>query len=118
MDGFAYQGEIAYPGAARRGERDSRQSLRRLPPEPRSDRQSCLRGTHERDRAAPRPSGGRVGLSASPAGPMLFMGEEWGATEPFPFFCDFDADLAEAVREGRRQEFARFPEYRDPESGR
>jgi maltooligosyltrehalose trehalohydrolase len=34
------------------------------------------------------------------------MGEEWGATEPFPFFCDFAGDLAEAVRKGRKAEFA------------
>jgi maltooligosyltrehalose trehalohydrolase len=34
------------------------------------------------------------------------MGEEWGADEPFPFFCDFKGDLAEAVRQGRRKEFA------------
>ena len=37
--------------------------------------------------------------------PMLFMGEEWNAAQPFPFFCDFGADLAEAVRKGRRAEF-------------
>ena len=37
---------------------------------------------------------------------MLFMGEEWGSKAPFPFFCDFQGDLAEAVREGRRREFA------------
>ncbi|KTT68317.1 hypothetical protein SB18R_24205 [Pseudomonas oryzihabitans] len=37
---------------------------------------------------------------------MLFMGEEWGATTPFPFFCDFNGDLANAVRAGRRREFA------------
>jgi 1,4-alpha-glucan branching enzyme len=46
---------------------------------------------------------------------MLFMGEEWSAAEPFPFFCDFAGDLAEAVREGRRQEFARFAQFADPE---
>jgi len=34
------------------------------------------------------------------------MGEEWGSTKPFPFFCDFAGDLAEAVRAGRRREFA------------
>jgi 1,4-alpha-glucan branching enzyme len=45
---------------------------------------------------------------------MLFMGEEWGATQPFPFFCDFGPDLADAVRNGRREEFARFTEFRDP----
>ncbi len=47
--------------------------------------------------------------------PMLFMGEEWGARQPFPFFCDFDGDLAEAVRKGRREEFSRFPEFVDGE---
>jgi maltooligosyltrehalose trehalohydrolase len=49
-----------------------------------------------------------------PQVPLLFMGEEWGAREPFPFFCDFAGDLGEAVRQGRRQEFARFPEFADP----
>ena len=46
--------------------------------------------------------------------PMLFMGEEWATAQPFPFFCDFGPDLADAVRKGRREEFARFPEFRDP----
>jgi maltooligosyltrehalose trehalohydrolase len=45
--------------------------------------------------------------------PMLFMGEEWGARQPFPFFCDFPGELGEAVRKGRREEFARFPEFQD-----
>ncbi len=49
-----------------------------------------------------------------PQTPMLFMGEEWGATKPFPFFCDFEGELAEAVRTGRRAEFAAFPEFHDP----
>jgi len=42
----------------------------------------------------------------APMVPMLFMGEEWGSKAPFPFFCDFEGDLAEAVRNGRRKEFA------------
>ncbi len=42
----------------------------------------------------------------APMVPMLFMGEEWGSKAPFPFFCDFEGDLAEAVRNGRRNEFA------------
>ena len=42
----------------------------------------------------------------APMIPMLFMGEEWGSTAPFPFFCDFQGDLADAVRKGRRKEFA------------
>ena len=46
---------------------------------------------------------------------MLFMGEEWGATQPFLFFCDYHGELADAVRKGRREEFSRFPEFADPE---
>jgi maltooligosyltrehalose trehalohydrolase len=42
----------------------------------------------------------------APAIPMLFMGEEWGSKAPFPFFCDFKGGLAEAVRKGRRVEYA------------
>ncbi|MGB6954782.1 MAG: malto-oligosyltrehalose trehalohydrolase [Bradyrhizobium sp.] len=42
----------------------------------------------------------------APAIPMLFMGEEWGSKAPFPFFCDFKGGLAEAVRKGRRDEYA------------
>jgi malto-oligosyltrehalose trehalohydrolase len=49
-----------------------------------------------------------------PQVPMLFMGEEWAASQPFPFFCDFGPELADAVRKGRREEFARFPEFADP----
>jgi malto-oligosyltrehalose trehalohydrolase len=50
-----------------------------------------------------------------PQTPMIFMGEEMGATTPFPFFADFDGELADKVREGRREEFAKFPEFQDPE---
>jgi malto-oligosyltrehalose trehalohydrolase len=42
----------------------------------------------------------------APMPPLMFMGEEWGATTPFPFFCDFEGELADAVRAGRRREFA------------
>ena len=46
-------------------------------------------------------------LLTSPWTPMLFMGEEWGATTPWQFFTDHTgAELARAVREGRRAEFA------------
>jgi len=40
-----------------------------------------------------------------PSPPLMFMGDEWGATEPFPFFCDFSGELAEAIRNGRKKEF-------------
>ncbi|MFF7335682.1 malto-oligosyltrehalose trehalohydrolase [Streptomyces sp. NPDC090306] len=43
----------------------------------------------------------------SPFTPMLFMGEEWAASTPWQFFTDHtDPELAEAVRRGRRREFA------------
>jgi maltooligosyltrehalose trehalohydrolase len=45
----------------------------------------------------------------SPFVPMLFQGEEWGASTPFLYFTDHaEPDLAEAIREGRRREFAAF----------
>ena len=46
-------------------------------------------------------------LLTSPFTPMLFMGEEWSASTPWQYFTDhLDADLAEAIRQGRRAEFA------------
>jgi maltooligosyltrehalose trehalohydrolase len=45
--------------------------------------------------------------------PMLFMGEEVGAREPFLFFTDFHGDLAAAVRDGRRKEFDGQPGFSD-----
>jgi maltooligosyltrehalose trehalohydrolase len=45
----------------------------------------------------------------SPFVPMLFQGEEWGASAPFQYFTDHqNAELADAVRRGRREEFAHF----------
>ncbi|HEY4470188.1 MAG TPA: malto-oligosyltrehalose trehalohydrolase [Stellaceae bacterium] len=54
----------------------------------------------------------------SPHIPLLFMGEEWASRRPFPFFCDFGPPLDEAVREGRRREFAHYPEFADLEAQR
>jgi len=42
----------------------------------------------------------------SPFTPMLWMGEEWGARTPWQFFSDHEGDLGEAIRAGRRGEFA------------
>jgi malto-oligosyltrehalose trehalohydrolase len=46
--------------------------------------------------------------------PLVFMGEEAGAREPFLYFTDHRPELATAVRDGRRAEFAKFPEFSDP----
>jgi maltooligosyltrehalose trehalohydrolase len=58
----------------------------------------------------------------SPFVPMIFQGEEWGASTPFLFFTDYDdRKLAEGVRKGRSEEFAAFgwkpEELPDPQSG-
>jgi maltooligosyltrehalose trehalohydrolase len=46
-------------------------------------------------------------MLCSPYTPMIFMGEEWAASTPWQFFASFpDPGLAEAVRTGRRREFA------------
>ena len=48
-------------------------------------------------------------LLLSPYLPLLFMGEEYGEENPFPFFCSFDdPELVRAVREGRQKEFEAF----------
>ncbi|MFO0865885.1 MAG: malto-oligosyltrehalose trehalohydrolase [Gemmataceae bacterium] len=48
-------------------------------------------------------------LLFSPYIPLLFMGEEYGEEAPFPFFCSFEnPELIQAVREGRKREFADF----------
>ncbi|CAM2825681.1 malto-oligosyltrehalose trehalohydrolase [Mycobacterium intermedium] len=61
---------------------------------------------------------------ASPFTPMLFMGEEWGASTPFQFFSSHpEPELAQATREGRKAEFAEhgwdaddIPDPQDPET--
>jgi 1,4-alpha-glucan branching enzyme len=56
----------------------------------------------------------RLGVTCyllAPHVPMLFMGEEFAASSPFLFFCDFGPELADAVRDGRRREFAAFEKF-------
>ena len=61
-------------------------------------------------------------LLTAPWTPMLFMGEEWGATTPWMFFTDHtNPDIAEATRHGRKAEFgahgwdeADVPDPQDP----
>jgi maltooligosyltrehalose trehalohydrolase len=52
-------------------------------------------------------------LLLTPMIPMLFMGEEFAASSPFLYFCDFAPELAMAVASGRRREFRRFKELPD-----
>jgi len=54
-------------------------------------------------------------LLVAPSPPMLFMGEEFGASSPFLYFCDFQGELAAAVTRGRRNEFSRFAKFSSSE---
>jgi maltooligosyltrehalose trehalohydrolase len=116
-EGFVYQGETS----PHRGERKRGAPSAHLPPT------AFVSFLQNHDQVGNRAMGDRIGELApeaalraaisvillAPAPPLLFMGEEWNAPQPFPFFCDFGSDLAEAVREGRH-EFAKFPEFADP----
>ncbi len=117
-EGFAFQGEtMPYRGSAR-GEPSAHLSP-----------QAFVAFLQNHDQVGNRAVGERIGKLAPsdavraaaavylllPQTPMIFMGEEWSSDSPFPFFCDFGPDLAEAVRTGRREEFSRFPEFQDPE---
>jgi maltooligosyltrehalose trehalohydrolase len=52
-------------------------------------------------------------LLLSPQIPLLFMEEQYGSKQPFLFFTDYHDALADAVREGRRKEFAKFSAFTD-----
>jgi hypothetical protein len=47
----------------------------------------------------------------SPVRPLLFMGQGWASRQPLPFFCDFEAELADKIKQGRRCEFAYFADF-------
>ena len=115
-EGFAFQGERSrYRGGRARGEPSAH-----LPP----TAFVCFLQNH--DQIGNRALGERLASSCAtlsalraavailllaPAPPLLFMGEEWAAPEPFPFFCDFGPELARQVRAGRLREFERFTRY-------
>ncbi len=118
-EGFAYQGERSvYRDNQPRGETSTH-----LPPT------AFVSFLQNHDQVGNRAFGERIQLLAesaqihaavallllAPSPPLLFMGEEWGCRQPFPFFCDFGPDLANQVITGRREEFARFPEFSNPE---
>jgi maltooligosyltrehalose trehalohydrolase len=117
--GFAYQGD---PSPFRDGEIRGTPSAH-LP------LGSFVTFLQNHDQIGNRPFGERIGALASdaarramlavlllaPPAPMLFMGEEWDASTPFLFFCDFEPELAAKVTEGRRGEFAGFADFNDPE---
>ena len=116
-EGFAFQGEVSSCTGDERGEPSAL-----LPPS------AFVTFMQNHDQIGNRAFGERINAIASPEAvhavaaiyllmpqiPMLFMGEEWGSSQPFPFFCDFTCDLADKIRKGRREEFAKLPEFKDP----
>ena len=116
-EGFAYQGE---PSPYRKHERRGEPSTH-LPPEAfvnflQNHDQVGNRAFGERLHALATPEALRSMLPIfllAPSIPLLFMGEEFGADTPFLFFADFSGDVANAVRDGRRAEFAGFPPFDD-----
>jgi malto-oligosyltrehalose trehalohydrolase len=121
-EGFAFQGDASpYRGGEARGTASAH-----LPP------LAFVNALQTHDQVGNRAFGERLATLAEAAGrdaalraltacvllapspPMLFMGEEWAASTPFLFFCDFGGELAAAVTRGRRAEFGRFKRFADP----
>jgi maltooligosyltrehalose trehalohydrolase len=108
--GMLFEGSPRHPGGARR-------VVREAPPQPLG---AMVNFAVNHDQAGNRPFGERLLSLAqpgagelatllallTPATPMLFFGEEFGATSPFLYFADWQGDLRKAVREGRDREFA------------
>ncbi|VFT63749.1 putative glycosyl hydrolase [Pseudomonas aeruginosa] len=98
--------------AARRTEcRPGAGRLRAVSAKPRPGRQPRLRRASQRPR---RTQALRLAIALqllAPMIPLLFMGEECAAREPFLYFTDHQGELADAVREGRRKEFGEFGRF-------
>jgi len=117
-EGFAYQGEpSAYRDGRQRGEPSAG-----MPP------LAFILFLQNHDQVGNRAYGERLAelvpeaalraatalLLLAPSPPLLFMGEEWGSRRRFPYFCDFARELAQAVTEGRRNEFSDFAGFAEP----
>ncbi len=117
-EGFAYQGEpSSYRGGVPRGELSRDLAPTAFVALLQNHDQVGNRAFGERLVTLVEPRALRAAIAIvllAPSPPLLFMGEEWGMIQPFLFFCDFGPDLAVAVTEGRRNEFARFDKFADP----
>lgn len=114
-EGFAFQGEhSAFRGGARRGTPSGQLPLPAFVSFLQTHDQVGNRAFGERLHQLADPQMLQTAwacLLLSPHVPMLFMGDEFEASAPFLYFCDFDGELAEAVSKGRREEFRRFKAF-------
>ncbi len=119
-EGYAYQGEkSAYRNNEPRGENSRGLNV-----------SSFVNFIQNHDQVGNRAFGERIASIASkesiktaaklyllaPTIPLIFMGEEWGSKRPFMFFCNLSDELSDSIRDGRRREFSRFPEFADPKN--
>lgn len=102
--------------ASKRKEGGAREVIAAAPAQPLT---ALVNFAHNHDQVGNRARGERLGelvpaeaaalptllALLTPAIPMLFFGEEWGAPEPFLYFADWEGELREAVRAGRKREF-------------
>jgi len=117
-EGFAHQGEVSpYRDHTARGEPSAHLPATAFVSFVQTHDQVGNRAFGERIERIANPKALRAAVASlllSPAPPLLFMGEEFGASTPFLFFCEFGPELAAAVTRGRREEFGKFARFRDP----
>lgn len=115
--GFVYQGERSKVSGEVRGEPSGDLPVSAFVNFLQNHDQIGNRAFGERLTVLADPQALKAGLALlllAPQIPMLFMGEEYAARQPFFYFCDYQGDLAKAVREGRRSEFEGFAAFSDP----
>jgi maltooligosyltrehalose trehalohydrolase len=119
-DGFGYQGQLSPHRGAPRGTPSGHLPTTAFISFLQNHDQTGNRAFGERLSVLSHPDAMRAAIALvllCPHIPLIFMGEEFGAREPFLYFTDHrDAALADAVREGRRSEFGRFSAFADEAS--
>lgn len=115
-EGFIYQGERSTVSGEKRGEPSKHLPASAFVNFVQNHDQIGNRALGERLATLTRPeplAAAYAILMLAPQLPMLFMGDEYAAPQPFLYFCDYTGDLAKAVRDGRRSEFASFASFSD-----
>ena len=117
-EGFGFQGQVSSHTGAPRGEPSAHLPTTAFVVCLQNHDQIGNRALGERLTTLAHPGALRAAtalLLLTPQIPLLFMGQEWGTERPFLFFTDHHGELAEAVRQGRRHEFAKFAAFADPQ---